>query len=181
MAFLNRQIVPIDTLAHPFTKHAAFEKPLEVSFLQEYTITYNRNPFPHREDPHYNFKSAEDRDQFQSRVRNKTLVQTFEVNAIATKALSNLGGASDQHLKLWRDPDTNRHSLSFFSNKANHQSHLEVAVDSFSLPSETKSGGALKLTFRTQDGASAKSRKWSMSRFSPDKDVGDGLSVSFAI
>ncbi len=177
ITFLDSYVVPSDKETYPFTKHSAFKKPLEVSFLQ-HAVAYDGESYI---DPLYDFEIARDRDRFQSHVRNKESVQTFEVNAIATKASSDLGKASDQHLKMWRDPDTIGHSLTFFSNYANPPCHLEFPIECFSEQLESRSRGVLRLTFRTQDGASVKSRKWSTTGTSLDKDIVEGPFVLLAI
>ena len=142
--------VPTSKAVHPYTKHQSLHKPHEVSFRQKHRSRLEgKTPF--EGDPHYTFATLEDYKQFQSAIRDKELLEVFEVEAISSSLSSKRQGeASNQHLKLWKSFDSPQHSLSFFADappggKECH--HMEFPVSWFNLTIESRKGGVLRLNF----------------------------------
>ena len=149
----NSNVVPPIRDSHPYTKHASLERPLEVSFLHNHLIVVpGRSKY--RDDPHYTFTTSEDYSDFQSSIRDKKLLRSFEVDKISSRVSSDSGEASDQHLKLWRNFDNQQHSLTFFANNSTRSEgpcHREFPVAWFRHLTETGSDGHIRIEFQVQE------------------------------
>lgn len=95
--------------------------------------------------PSYVFTKHEDYMEFQSQVRGEELIDYFDFNRIGTA--SSKKEATDQHLKIWKNPITQDHSISFYASVAEKPSDLEFPISMFKQDIKSKDGILLNLDF----------------------------------
>jgi len=122
---------------YPYTRvqRGISEKELEVTFLGESTKAHTvffGGSIRVSDAPRYIFTRQEDFIAFQSEVRGKELVDSFickRIRSVSRSAtISENADASDEVLKIWRDPLTNAHSISYYTSRAKEPCHLEFSV-----------------------------------------------------
>ncbi|KFY88590.1 hypothetical protein V498_06724 [Pseudogymnoascus sp. VKM F-4517 (FW-2822)] len=75
--------------------------------------------------PSYDFTNFADFADFQSAVRNKIFVGAFAVAKIASETSGKYGDATDQHLKIWLDKETQQYSISYYASSLKKPCDLE--------------------------------------------------------
>jgi hypothetical protein len=78
--------------------------------------------------PKYIFTKRKDFEDFQSELRGKRLVGTFEVRKIESAVSTKFGEATDQHLKIWKDYATKECSISFYASAISKPRHREFPL-----------------------------------------------------
>ncbi|KAL9130767.1 MAG: hypothetical protein Q9217_001115 [Psora testacea] len=116
-----------------------------VSFLQEHAIIINGLE-RYNDDPVYKFVQAEDCNMFQSSIRNKNLMCTFEISKIASEVSRDKGEATFQHLKLWKNFSNQDHAITFFANLRDLR-HMEFPVAWFQALVEMDKEKPIRLEF----------------------------------
>jgi hypothetical protein len=103
--------------------------------------------------PTYVFTKASDFRDFQSEVRGKDFVDSFEINRVASSTSGKYGDASDQHLKIWKDRKTLEFSISFYASILKRPMDLEFPIRMIekSVPASSKKG-RLELRFNVKGG-----------------------------
>lgn len=118
----------------PYTKHSALlEKPRSLTFQTHHHITLKQHDKPVKNDKYeveYRFTDDAFLRQFQSDLRDKELVGTFETSKIKCKN----GNHINEHVKIWQSRDTDQTpSLSFFASGAD-DGFVECAIKWFKSP-----------------------------------------------
>lgn len=100
----------------PHTVHTLNGSPDEVYFLQDFDLEIREkgeDPRIVKDDPRYLFINSNDCAQFQSWLRDKESVQTFEVSTVKSSKVKDI--ADDVAIKIWQDTSEGP-SLSLFAN-----------------------------------------------------------------
>jgi hypothetical protein len=169
----NLATVPPDEDLYPYTRHISLEKRtsdeglIEVWFGQRHQIVLRGQTY--LDDPHYRFKTAKEGNEFQSRIRDKELLYTFDIDQISSRAKTRYGEASYEQLKLWRNLDNPQHFLTFFANNIDPPRHMEFPIAWFQPLTETKDGKPVRLEFLVPE-----KRKFSFRRTSTERKGFDG-------
>lgn len=115
--------------------------------------------------PVYIFKTRKDYEEFQGEVRGMELIDYFEFREIKPASSSSIGEATNQSLKIWREPATQEYSLSYYANAADKPRDLEFPFAMFSLGPNANEDLAVKLCF-TVTGDSKRKMSKSLGRSS---------------
>ena len=93
-------------------------------------VIYNKTSIPPFQDviPLYYFPSPEDMLSFQSVLRERDILETFEVDGIRSQS-DQL--TAKEHLKIWRDFGNGREWLSFYQYKAAPKGHIDLPIGWF--------------------------------------------------
>lgn len=151
---------------YPYTKHSALgEEPRRVTFQVGHRITLKDNDKPvmnNKYDVEYRFTQDDYLRDFQSDLRDKELLGTFEAAKIKCKNANHI----NEHIKVWRSRDSDQTpSLSFFANGSDegfaeyaikwfkspvvqNAAKLEVTLELLKPPPGTSGDGKLKGMFR---------------------------------
>lgn len=115
--------VPRTQSCFPYTWHRRWQNsdgsgPLVIDFKDTtpdaHSISF-KGATPIYAVPKYYFTRRKDFEDFQSELRGKRLVGTFEVRKIDSAVSAKYGEATDQHLKIWKDYATKECSISFYA------------------------------------------------------------------
>lgn len=109
--------------------------------------------------PVYIFETREDFENFQGEVRGMELVDYFEVREIKPTSSSSIGEATNQILKIWRDPASQECSLSYYANAAEKPRDLEFPFAMFTLETSAKEDLVLELCFTVSGDSKRKASK----------------------
>jgi hypothetical protein len=124
-----------------------------VSFLDQHQIVQGSTTYTG--DPTYTFFSDADCKSFQDSIRGKLLVHTWDVDKIAFRTSDQLGEATDQHLKIWREFDGGQLSISFFANNPSdnkgrrHREFLLSRLDLTLLNAKRRAAHTVRLEFKS--------------------------------
>lgn len=113
----------------PHTLHSSIGEPHEVYFLQDFSLEIRETGKQPRiviDDPRYLFEKEEDCARFQSWLRCKQSMQTFEIETITANKKKEV--AHDVGLKIWQDLFDGP-SLSLFANKLTEEKRANMNVE----------------------------------------------------
>jgi len=117
---------------YPYTWHSTWNRKLEVTFKGPSSESHNVKFYKRTASPgipRYVFIKYDDYVEFQSQVRGEVLIGYFDFKRIGTA--SSKREATDQHLKIWKNPITQDHSISFYASAAKEPSDLEFSISMF--------------------------------------------------
>lgn len=109
--------------------------------------------------PVYIFETKEDYEDFQSEVRGMELIDYFEVREIKPASSSSIGEATNQNLKIWRDPASQECSLSYYANAADKPRDLEFPFTMLNLETSVNEDLVVELIFTVSGDSKRKGSK----------------------
>jgi hypothetical protein len=112
----------------PHTRHSAIRSPNEVYFLRDFSLGITETGQPPQtiiDDPRYLFAKKDDCARFQSWLRRKQSVETFEIETIKA---SEEEVAHNVGLKVWQDAFDGP-SLSLFANKLTTDKRADMNLE----------------------------------------------------
>ncbi len=126
---------------------------MEVTFIkgnpppENHSVIFKGQPAPPG-IPYYVFSNPKDFKEFQSEVRGKDLIDSFDVRQIRAGSSDRKGEATDQHLKIWRDRLTQEYSISYYASAIDIPTHVEFPFSMFNQEMCPKEGLETGLDFR---------------------------------
>jgi hypothetical protein len=143
---------------YPYTWNNSLNSPLEVTFMgipsDSHFIAFKRRTIDLKSTiPRYIFTNSKDFMDFQSAVRGKELVDSYNISKISSDSSGKYGDATDQQLKIWRDRETREYSVSFFPNVARRPRDFEFPFSAFRKDIEqfSRTGNLLRFEAITLD------------------------------
>lgn len=127
-------------------EHSALEIGFKGTAPELHSISINGAPAVSA-IPKYIFAEIKDFEDFQSELRGKHLVDTFEVRQIMCASSSRIGEATDQHLKFWKDHNTHEFSISFYASAIPKPRHVEFPIAMFNQQTSSKGGFEICISF----------------------------------
>jgi hypothetical protein len=151
-------------VCYPYTWHSKWEKHerLEVTFKglppDWHTVKFKGQTLGPG-TPIYIFETKEDYEDFQGEVRGMELIDYFEFREIKPASSSSIGEATNQNLKIWREPASQEYSLSYYANAADKPRDLEFPFTMLNLEKSTNEDSVVELCFNVSGDSKRKASK----------------------